>query len=92
MAAALLRSSPPRRSQTNVFLYDGGRILEEQNGGGTDQADYTYGGYVDQVLTMSRGGEIHYYHPNAHFNVEALTDPTGAPVERYAYESMASRR
>jgi RHS repeat-associated protein len=72
---------------TNVFLHDGKRIIEEDNAAGAALAVYTYGNYVDEVLTMNRGGQTYYYHPNALFNVEALTDPTGTPVERYVYDA-----
>ncbi|MGP8199108.1 MAG: RHS repeat-associated core domain-containing protein [Limisphaerales bacterium] len=78
--------NPGGTPATNVFFYDGNRILEEQNSGGATLATYTYGNYVDEALTMNRGGLTYYYHPNALFNIEALTDPTGAPVERYTYD------
>ena len=71
---------------TNSFFYDGGRIIEVQDPGGATQATYTYGGYVDGVITMNRGGQTYYYHPNDLFSVEALTDSSGTPVERYSYD------
>ncbi len=72
---------------TNVMFYDGARIVEEQDASGAAQAIYTYGRYVDEVLTMSRGLQTYYYHPNALFDVEAITDSGGNPVERYAYDA-----
>jgi RHS repeat-associated protein len=83
--SAIVNPAPP--SATNVFFYDGDRILEEQNAGGTTQATYTYGNYVDEVLTMVRGGQTYCYHPNALFSLEVLTDSTGTPVERYKYDA-----
>jgi RHS repeat-associated protein len=79
--------SPAGSFETNVMIYDGCRILEEENAAGLAEAIYTYGVNVDEALTMVRGADIYYYHPNALFNVEALTDPTGTPVERYAYDA-----
>jgi RHS repeat-associated protein len=76
----------------HVFIYDGTRILEEQDGGGTGQANFTYGNYIDEVLTMSRNGQVYYYHPNVRFSIEALTDSSGTPVERYAYDSYGEPR
>ncbi len=73
-------------SATTTMFYDGTRIIEEQSGG-TTAAVYTYGTFIDEVTTMARGGKIYYYHPNALFNIEALTDPSGAPVERYSYDA-----
>ena len=43
------------------------------------QATYVYGNYVDEVLTMDRGGQTYYYHQNALWSVEAMTDSTAEP-------------
>jgi RHS repeat-associated protein len=76
-------SGPPA---TTTMFYDGARIIEEQSGG-TTTAVYTYGTFIDEVTTMARGGQIYYYHPNALFNIEALTDSSGSAVERYSYDA-----
>src|SRR6202035_4090458 len=55
-------------------------------GSGTTQATYVYGNYIDEVLTMDRGGTF-YYHQNALWSIEAVTDSTAAPVERYSYDA-----
>src|SRR5262249_54175697 len=41
---------------------------------------------VDEILTMDRGGNF-YYHQNALWSVEAVTDVAGNVVERYAYDA-----
>src|SRR5262249_23321478 len=46
--------------------------------------------YVDDMLTMDRGGSAYYYHQNAAWSVEALTDAAGAPVERYSYDAYGA--
>jgi RHS repeat-associated protein len=46
--------------------------------------------YVDEVLTMDRGGQTYYYHQNALWSVEAITDATGIVVERDAYDAYGS--
>jgi RHS repeat-associated protein len=51
------------------------------------QATYVYGNYMDEVLTMDRGGAPYYYHQNALWSVEAITDSTATPVEVYAYDA-----
>ena len=82
--------NPGATPATNVFFYDGKRILEDQDGGGAILAAFTYGTYVDEVLTMSRSSQTYYYHPNGLFSVEALTDSAGTPVERYAYDAYGA--
>jgi len=48
-----------------------------------------YGTYIDEPLAMYRPGQADlYYHANGLYNVAALTDNTGAAVERYKYEAF----
>jgi RHS repeat-associated protein len=72
---------------TNYYFYDGKRILEGQDAASNIQSTFTYGGYVDEPLTMSRGAQTYYYHPNSLYSIEALTDSSGGPVERYVYDA-----
>jgi RHS repeat-associated protein len=69
------------------YFYDNARIIEEQTAGGATQATYTYGNYIDEVLTMDRGGQTYYYHQNSAWSVEAITNATGTAVERYSYDA-----
>lgn len=78
---------PAGTVSTNIYFYDHSRIIEQQDGAGSVQATYTYGVYVDDTLTMDRGGQTYYYHRNALWSPGALTDATGAVVERYAYDA-----
>jgi RHS repeat-associated protein len=71
---------------TTRYFHDGARIIEEQNALGATQATYVYGNYVDEVLTMDRAAQTYYYHQNALWSVEAITDSTANPAERYAYD------
>lgn len=71
---------------TNLFYYDGARLMEVWDGNGTQTAAYTYGNYIDETLTMDRGGLTYYYHQNAIWSPGALTDASGNPVERYTYD------
>ena len=73
-------------SAVTCYFYDGAQILEEQNDSGVMQATYTYGNYVDEVLTMSRAGQTFYYSQNSLCSVAAITDSNGGAVERYNYE------
>jgi RHS repeat-associated protein len=79
--------NPAGTVSTNYYFYDENRIIEEQNPAGATVATYTYGNYLDEVLTMERGGQIYYYHPNALWNVEALSDASGNATERYTYDA-----
>ena len=83
-------ANPAGTPSTTLYFYDDMRTIEEQNGGGATQATYVYGDYVDEVLTMDRGGQTFYYHQNALWSVEAITDSLANPVERYSYDAYGS--
>jgi RHS repeat-associated protein len=73
------------------FFYDDWRVLEEQDALDMTQATYVYGpNYLKEALTMYRGGQTFYYHHNALWSPEAVTDYAGTPVERYAYEAYGA--
>ena len=71
--------------QETRYFYDDWRVCEEQDPAGTTQATYVYGLYLDEVLTMQRGGTDSYYHTDDLYNVMAVTDSAAAVVERYEY-------
>jgi RHS repeat-associated protein len=79
--------NPGGTPATNVFFYDGMRLIEELDAGVSTQATYTYGSYLDEVLTMDRGGQTYYFHQNALWSPQALTGSTGSGVERYIYDA-----
>ncbi|QSA96547.1 RHS repeat domain-containing protein [Methylococcus sp. EFPC2] len=81
------KSGPTRGNKETRYFYDDARIVEEQNATGTTEASYVYGNYIDEVLTMDRGGQTYYYHQNALWSVEAITDGAANVVERYAYDA-----
>ncbi len=82
-------ATPAGSPATTRYYYDDARIVEEQDGLNVTQATYVYGKYVDEILTIDRGG-AYYYHQNALWSVEAITDSTATPVERYAYDAYGS--
>ena len=69
------------------YFYDGARIVEEQIPAGTTLATHVYGNYIDEVLTMNRGGQTYYYHQNNLWSVEGITNSAAAVVERYMYDA-----
>ncbi len=69
------------------YFYDSARIIEEQNPAFVTEATYVYGNYIDEVLTMDRGGQTFFYHQNTLWSVAALTDSAATVVERYTYDA-----
>lgn len=72
-------------TETTRYFLIGWQEIEEQDGAGTTQATYVFGNYIDEVLTMRRGGENYFYHADDLHNVMAVTDGGGNAVERYEY-------
>jgi RHS repeat-associated protein len=84
------RISKTTTNGTTCFYYDSARIIEEQDCSGGTLATYTYGNYIDEVLTRTTnpGSPVtYYYHQNSLWSVHALTDATGNVVERYNYDA-----
>jgi RHS repeat-associated protein len=73
-----------------VFYYDNARIVEERDGSDSVQATYTFGNYIDEVLTKDAGANRYFYHQNTLWSVHALTDAAGAVVERYTYDAYGT--
>ena len=70
------------------YLYDGWRVIEERDGADQVQATYAYGNYIDERLSMERGGNEYWYHPDDLHSVRALSDSGGVVVERYEYDDF----
>ncbi len=83
-------ANPAGSPTTTVYFYDGGRVVEEQNGVSAAQATYVYGNYVDEILTMNRDSQTYYYHQNALWSVEAITNTAAATVEQYSYDAYGA--
>jgi RHS repeat-associated protein len=86
------RISKTTTNATTIFLYDDARIIEERDAGNATVATYTYGNYIDEVLTVTRPAPLGtlYYHQNTLWSVHALTDATGTVVERYTYDAYGT--
>lgn len=67
------------------YYHDNKQEIEEQDGAGATVATYVYGLYVDEVLTMRRGGTEYHFHTDDLYNVMAATGAGGTVVERYDY-------
>jgi RHS repeat-associated protein/uncharacterized repeat protein (TIGR01451 family) len=72
---------------TTIFVYDyRGQVLEERSGDNQLLARYTYGGLLDEPITLELSGATYYYHRDALGSVTEVTDAGGALIERYEYE------
>jgi RHS repeat-associated protein len=88
LSRRVIKIANPAGTPTQTrFYYDDQRIIEEQDTLGVAQATYVYGNYIDEVLTMDHADQTYYCHANALWSVEAVSDSTASPVERYAYDA-----
>jgi RHS repeat-associated protein len=46
---------------------------------------YVYGSYIDEPISRRESGNIAYFHRNQQYSIVALTNATGAVIERYSY-------
>ncbi len=84
-----------RDNQDIRYYYDAARIVEEQSPSGVTKAAYTYGNYVDEVLTFERNTVVnskrYFVHSNHLYSPEALTSDSGSVVERYSYDAYGKQ-
>ena len=69
-----------------TYYYIGDQMVEEYTDGQLT-ASYLYGNDVDEALQMKRGSSVYYYHTNHLGSTMALSDATGAIVERVDYDA-----
>jgi RHS repeat-associated protein len=74
------------------YVYDGSRLIQERDGANVKMVSYVYGLGSDEVLTRrkwypSGPPQNIFYHTNALGSVTAVTDDTGAVLERYKYDA-----
>tara|TARA_B100001093_G_scaffold307652_2_gene293615 strand:- start:722 stop:2692 length:1971 start_codon:yes stop_codon:yes gene_type:complete len=84
--AANRRISKDVSGTVTNYYYDIARTIEEQNGSGTTLRQFVYGLGIDEQVEMTNSsGDKYYYHENSLGSVSAITDDTGAVIERYDY-------
>ncbi len=74
------------------YFYDNWQVVEEQSNAGATEATYVYGVSIDEVLHMQRGSADFFYHGDDLGSVFAVSDASGAAVERYEYDDYGDRR
>ncbi len=76
---------------TTRFLYEGPRIVETRNAAGAVKDQYVHGVWIDELVqwTAPNGNVYHYLTDELH-SVVALTDASGAIVERVAYDAFGA--
>ncbi|MCP5560426.1 MAG: hypothetical protein H7A55_22025 [Verrucomicrobiaceae bacterium] len=68
------------------YLWEGSHILLEEDLGHSTQARYTWGGGLDEALSMRRSGADYYFLQDALMSVTEITSGTGDVVEQYSYK------
>lgn len=71
---------------TTRFVYDGSRVIEERDAQDKIVVSYIHGAGVDERIAMVRGTKTYTYHHNALGSVVAISNESGALVERYRYD------
>jgi RHS repeat-associated protein len=74
---------------STTYVYDGGQIIAEYNGG-TLLRKYIYGPGIDEPVCMVASGGTYYYHFDGLGSVAALTDSGGTLVEKYRYDAFGA--
>ncbi len=72
-------------AKTSTFVYDGVQLMEEYDGSGTRVAHFIHGDGIDRAAVIETATSTFYCHLDRLGSVSAITDGSGAVVERYFY-------
>ena len=78
-----------------VYIHDGQQVIADYSWGQSPTATeyrYVYGDYVDEPilrLSTANKGRL-YYHRDQQYSVVALSNSSGAAVERYGYDAYGT--
>lgn len=77
---------------TTRFIYDGDRLIAECNSGGVVLRRYAHGAGVDEPVAAYEGASVsaanrRYLHANYQGSIIALTNATGAALQKNAYDA-----
>jgi len=70
------------------YVYSEFRICEETQTNSNLSATYTFGIFIDELLTVQRAGTNYFAHADDLHTVLALSDASGALVESYRYSDF----
>ena len=76
---------------TSIFAYDGDNPIEEANASGAVVARYAQTQNVDEPLAGLRSGGTNYYEADGLGSVTSLSNPAGALVQTYAFDSFGKQ-
>jgi RHS repeat-associated protein len=76
--------------ETTYYFYDGPNAILETNNAGATIARYTGGLWIDDWISMDRGGLSYYYLYDGLGSVTGLTNPTGVLVATYKYDAFGA--
>jgi hypothetical protein len=82
-------------SATTVYFQSGQQTIADYAAGAAASSptyNYVYASYIDEPVMRSTGssGAKLYFHRNQQYSITALTDGSGAIVERYAYTAYGT--
>ena len=75
-------------NDTTKYYFSGLQVIEERNGSDSVKATYVWGRWIDDAVSMQRGGQRYFYHTNTLGSVVSVTNASGAVIERYDYDAF----
>ncbi len=65
--------------QQTIADYDAGQVPTKPN------QIYVYGSYIDEPIARRESGNLAYFHRNQQYSIVAISNSSGAVIERYSY-------
>lgn len=78
-------------TDTINYYFDGLQVIEERNQNDITVATYTWGTWLDDIVSTNRNNTAYYYNTNLIGSVVSITDAQGALTERYEYDAFGKQ-
>ena len=79
----ILRSND---SSVTKYIYEGAQVVQELDASDAIVREYIWGDSIDELLGFRQGGVSYTVHENSIGSISAITNGSGALVERYDYD------
>ncbi len=80
------RISRANGSAVTKYIYEGAQVVQELDAADAIVREYIWGDSIDELLGIRQSGQTYSVHENSIGSIAAITDSTGALVERYDYD------
>lgn len=73
-------------SNVTKYIYEGSQVVQELDASDSIKREYIWGDPIDELIGIRQNGVSYSVHENSIGSIAAITDASGALIERYDYD------